>query len=142
VSKISELVSFAKSDTTNTHHELNLGKVPNFQAQAITALTGVSINGATKVISAYGIIHAIKRHGNHNEEQERGQIGITDNDFELIISILNSPDEVVRGKDGSRGKKALIFSKKIKACFYYVVMSVFSSKKGTILNFETMYIKK
>jgi hypothetical protein len=72
VSKITELVSFAKTDNTNTHRELNLGKVPNFQAQSIAALTGVSINGAIKIISAYGIIHAIKRHGNHNEEQERG----------------------------------------------------------------------
>jgi hypothetical protein len=122
VSKISELVSFAKEDTTNTHQELSLGKVPNFQAQAIAALTGVSVNGATKVISAYGIIHAIKRHGNHVEEQERGQIGITDNDFEFISGILNAPDNIIRGKDVSRGKKALIFSKKIKSDFYYVVM--------------------
>jgi hypothetical protein len=43
VSKISELVSFAKSDLTNEYKEINFSQVPNYQAQEIMRTTGIDV---------------------------------------------------------------------------------------------------
>lgn len=143
MSRISQLVQYAKiDDHTNSISEINFGNVPNFQAQSIAAQTGVQIRGSVRIISSYAINHILKRHGDDKSEKERGQIGVTDEDFELIPIILNTPDSVVKGKDGSRGKKALIFSKRLAKGNHIVVMSLIVKIDGNRLEVDTMYIKQ
>ena len=141
MSKILDLVAFAKTDTTNEQKEVVLGNVANFQAQEINKITGVKINGAKRIITLSGIRHAIKEHGNNKEQIERGQIGIIDSDFELIQDILNRPDRLVKGND-KRGKKSIMFIRLLGIKEYYIAMSLHPSKEDVKIIFNTMYIKK
>jgi hypothetical protein len=142
MSKLKRLVDLALSDTEPNNEGVNLSTIPNFQAQKIAADTGIQIRGGFKTVSLYAVIHTFKRHGNDKEEKERGQRGVTAQDFDLLPEILLNPDTVTKGKDGNRGKQALIFVKRLEKGFYHVVMSVFKKDGNVILDLDTMYIKK
>lgn len=143
VSEILDFVSASKEDGCDPLLELFLGNVPNFQAMPIIAQCNIDLRGCRKVINAYGINHAIKRHGNDVEEAKNQQIGICDVDFEEIPQILLNPDKLERGKDTSRGNPVLKFYKKIKNKNYIVLMTYLKGgRKGGKLEFDTMYIKK
>jgi phage-Barnase-EndoU-ColicinE5/D-RelE like nuclease3 len=43
---------------------------------------------------SYGVNHAIKKHGNPKTEESRGQVAITEQDFELIPQIVANPDSI------------------------------------------------
>ena len=140
MSKTSELVAFAKSCTE--YKQINYSTFSNMQAQNIGRITGVSIIGGIKVLDTNAIRHILKNHGNQEAETKKyaNQIAVTDNDFELIPDILNTPDNVTRGKDGNRGKKALIFTKKFLNT-YFLVMSISRNNSGVFVEVETLYIK-
>lgn len=125
---------FARTDANNVDVKVNMGKVPNFQAQQIRADTGLKTNGAVKLITTGGIKHVIKRHAN----DKNNQLGVTDQDFEEVPGILTNPDRVVKGMQNSRGNEALKFVKQIGNKEYHVVMAL-TRKNELILN--TMYIK-
>lgn len=141
MSKISELVTFAKADKTNIHKEINFATVPNFQAQEIKAETGVFVRGASKILTAHAIRHALSGHSNDAMEKERGSVGIEDTDFELIPNILNEPDRIIKGNKGRKGYESIVFIKKIHFNEYNVVMSIRKSKNDVDLVFTTMFIK-
>lgn len=140
MNNISLLVAFAKTDLTNAHQEISLGKISNSQGQQINAGIGFKINGAIKILTAHGIRHAMKQHADHRQQQMRSQHGLVDTDFELIPSILNTPDQVLKGTVSSRGKDVLKFTKEIKGCRYFVIMSIEHYPELRII-FNTMYIK-
>lgn len=142
MSKILQFVEKAKEYPDNISDEINFGSVSNYQAQTIAASTGVVVRTGMKILSNYAVNHTFKRHSVENEHREgRGQVGIIDSDFELLPDILNNPDQIVRGTDGSRGKKALKFSKKYSKGIYTAVITVVPGKNGIRLEFNTMYIK-
>lgn len=142
MSKISDLVAYAKANPTNTAKEINFGNVPNFQAQDINSKTGVRVNGAKKVLSNHGITHTFKRHGDDETEKKSNQKGITDLDFELIPNILSEPDNVIRGSLNSMKEQTLLFVKKVNKYTYTVVVAL-KQKEGVLrLHFNTMYAKK
>ncbi len=124
MNNISLLVAFAKTDLTNTYQEISLGKISNSQGQQINAGIGFKINGAVKILTAHGIRHAMKQHADHRQQQMRSQYGLVDTDFELIPSILNMPNQVLKGTASSRGKDVVKFIKEIKGRRYFVIMSI------------------
>ncbi|MFN0081114.1 MAG: hypothetical protein ACKVOM_01220 [Ferruginibacter sp.] len=143
MSEILDFVNTAKNDGYDPLIEFFLGNVPNFQAMSIIAECDVDLRGCRKIINAYGVNHAIKRHGNDREEAKYQQVGLVDSDFQEIPLILSNPDKFERGKDTNRGNPVLKFYKKIKNKNYTVVMTYFKGgRKGAKLEFDTMYIKK
>lgn len=141
MNKISDLVVFAITDTTNTYKEINFGFIPNWQGQKIAASTSVNVKGAKKILSAHGIRHALNGHGNDVLERERGSVGIKGSDFELIPTILDNPDSVINGNKGRNGFESLVFIKAINYSEYNIVMSLSPSKEGRNFIFNTMFIK-
>ncbi len=96
MSKIAELIAFAKANP-NVFKEINFGNVPNFLAQEINAkTTGTDVRTAVKVLTTFGIAHILNSHSDHQKESLRGQLGVTEADFEKIPEILNSPDAIER----------------------------------------------
>lgn len=143
MSEILDFVNVSKDDDCDPLIDFFLGNVPNFQAMLILAECNIDLRGCRKIINAYGIKHAMKRHGNNIEEAKIQQIGLNDSDFQEIPSILLYPDKFERGKDTNRGNPVLKFYKKIKNKNYIVVMTFFKGgRKGAKLEFDTMYIKK
>lgn len=142
MSKISELVKFVKNDTTHSYKEINFSQFPNFRAQEIAGITGYTIKGALRIISNSGITHTLEMHGDDAKERERGQIGVTEADFELIPIILNEPDIIEKGLNNRQKKPAILFSKCIGAKVYFVIMTLEKTSEGRDLIFKTMYIKR
>lgn len=141
MSKISDLVLFAKTDTTNTYKDVNFGTISNAEAQEVTAKTGVSVKGCIKYLTASGIRHALNSHSNPKLEAKKRQFALTDADFEKIPEILTSPDYLVKGNNNQRGNDAVEFIKKYKNKDYHVLMSVVYERGEKKLVFNTMYIK-
>jgi hypothetical protein len=150
LSIVSDLVKFAKEKKPDEHDEVTLSKVSNHQAQQINQITGgkVRSNLAPKTLSAHQIRHAIKGHGNDKEEKERGQVGITDADFELVQEIINNPHSIVKADDDFLGNPGVTFIKTMKKGTYHVVMTLKQKRNRDTkmlearLDFATMYIKK
>ena len=122
MSKISDLVALAKTDETKQYKEIDLGVIPNYQAQQINSDTGVFVRGAKKILSTDGIRHAFSTHGNAVLEAERGQVGIIDTDFDKLPLIFNTPDFIIKGAT-HRGKESIVFVKTINNNTYHVVMA-------------------
>ncbi|MCX6210279.1 MAG: hypothetical protein NTZ59_12475 [Bacteroidetes bacterium] len=142
MSKISELVQFAKQDTSNEYRFVSFSNVPNFQAQIINQVTGVSVKGMERILSAPTVRHIFATHGNDKLEKERGQVGVTDADFELMPSILTSPDYYDKSEHNNRRfAQSVLFVKTFGNKKYYLAMGV--QKNGAIqeLVVKTMYIK-
>jgi phage-Barnase-EndoU-ColicinE5/D-RelE like nuclease3 len=141
-SSIAKLIEFSREDTTNTYQEINFGHIPNFKAQEIIQLTGVRVNGAKKILNTHAVTHTLSSHGDDKKETERGQKGVTNEDFELIPVILNDYNTVLYGGLNSKKKESLVFVKEINNLTYYVVMAVSINKEETNLFMNTMYIKR
>lgn len=142
MSKIQELVKYAKADPTAEYQEINFGNVSNSLAQQITMLTRIDVKGAQKVLGSFGINHAFNSHGDHSQESPRGQIGIVDSDFDHIPTVLANPDKIEKGRDNRKGNSAILFAKTINNKIYHVVMNLKHTKDGKKLVVGTMYIKK
>lgn len=142
MSKILNLVEFAKNDISNTYRDINFGNVPNFQASIILSETGIDVKGCVKYLSASGIRHVMNSHSDVHLEGHSNQIAVADNDFEFIPSVLSSPDNYEVGRNNRRGNQAIVFKKRIDNKVYHVIMSIVNKKEGNILLLNTMYIKK
>ena len=140
MSKISVLVDCVCATNPTICQEVNFGNIPNFQAQKINQIIGIKVNGAKKVLTAYGVRHILKEHGNNAAEIERGQRGITNADFELIPEILLIPDKIEKGKIVERNKQSMYFIKKLKY-EYFVAVILEGKNEGLRLVVKTMYKK-
>lgn len=140
---IQALLEYALDRDNAEDQDINFGNIPNILAQDINRETGVAVRGAVKTLSCFGIRHAVDTHGDHAKENERGQgqIGIVEADFLLIPSIIGEPDSFERGHD-KKGKKSVVFIKRIGSRTYYVVMSITKDAPVAKFMFNTMYIKK
>jgi hypothetical protein len=58
----------------------------------------------------YAIIHSLRKHGNKQMEQLRGQVAITKQDFERIPDVLNDYDSIFFDKN-DRGQDVIIYKK-------------------------------
>ena len=143
MSKILEFIATSLADTTNAKAEFIMGIMPPYQGQKIAMETGViSIAGAEKVLTAHGVRHAFVEHAGKKSEAERGQIAITEADFEYLPDILSNPTSIVKGDTQNRkSNDILIFSKNIKGRRYSVLISVTRTTERAKLFFNTMFIK-
>lgn len=145
MSKISDFVTSAlDANNKDVHAEISLGFIGNQHGQKIAEQTGTkTLSGAEKIITADGVRHAFVRHASKKLEQERGQDGITVEDFEYLSDIISNPTNVERGDNQNRKRNDVIkFSKNIKGRTYNVLMSITVSNGKTTLTFNTMFIKK
>ena len=63
-------------------------------AEFLSEQSGISIEHYKFSIDVYAIKHILKNHGIPAVEIPKGQIAITDKDFELIQDVLENPDLV------------------------------------------------
>ena len=137
MSRISELVACSRINSICECEDISFGKVFNSQAVAIAQITGVRLFGVEKTISDYAVRHIIKQHGNDIEERKRGQIGVTDIDFEKIQDIFLNYDEVIKGSI-ERGKQSIVFIKRIGALYH---LAAILDEKRKKLIVRTMFKK-
>ena len=118
----------AKGETKgNVKDEVDLGPVsPELSARIAEAYRAagrdpISLEGFSFRVDAGGVRHAKNRHGDPAKEAARGQIAVTDEDFELIPQIIDNPDDVKFGGVTRKGLDAVIFEKTIGDKLFFAV---------------------
>jgi hypothetical protein len=74
---------------------------------------GHDLEGFSHVVDASTVRHIKAEHGDEEAEKLRGQIAVSDEDFEQIPAIVSEPDRVVFGLKTRRGLDAIGYAKRL-----------------------------
>lgn len=96
----------------NASERVSFAPVPDWLARAATA-AGLDIAGFSHAIDSSAVRHVIKKHGDEKTEQARGQVAVTEADFELIPDVVAGPDKVLFGTKNRLGKEQVVYLKKL-----------------------------
>lgn len=122
-----------------TNAKIYLGKITSALAEVIKSKTGINVENYNVSLKADTVKHILKHHGNSDIESKRGQIAITEDDFEKIPKVISEFDYVSSSLNYESGKPVLTFKKWIKN--NYCVVNYVSDKHHN-LEVQTMYIQK
>jgi hypothetical protein len=136
--EIKELVQFAINSKNTVNKKVEINIIDETEANFLKAKTGFDLLGYKRVIDKSSINHTIKNHGNAKTEASRGQIAITEKDFELIPQIVKSENIIYSGKS-KLGLDCILYEIVIKDTFYYVE-EIRKNKKELCL--KSMYKRK
>lgn len=118
---------------------VKIGKVKNWLVKAASKV-GLDITGYEHSIDVSAVKHIVKKHGNISVEDQRGNIAITDNDIQLIPSIVAGPDYVVFGTETRAHKDGITYIKRMDDGTTFYVEEVRSGQKT--LSAQTLYKKR
>lgn len=117
-----DVVRFIQSaPQQNTNRLLFLGKINAGVATKIQQITDLKVDGKSIVLSSYDVKHIFKKHGNAANEQARGQIAVSQENFEDIIETIISPDVITRSDEN--GQVGIKFIKEIDGKVTAITMS-------------------
>lgn len=115
-------------------------KVNQQEASKLQKALGIDLTGFVHQLTAGGIRHIFKSHGDEKTEKTRGQLPITKEDILLIPRITKEFDNVSLAKEKSEGRDVLIYSKKIGDQYFYY--ETIGGKKNKTLQPKTFYKRK
>ncbi|MGQ7945170.1 PBECR3 domain-containing polyvalent protein [Flavobacterium sp. WC2509] len=136
--QIKRLVEFAKNSKNATNSKLQINIIDEIEAEFLELKTGFKLLGYKRIIDKFSINHTLKNHGNIKTEALRGQIAITDEDFELIPKIIISKN-IIHTSKNNMGNDLILYEAIIENTFYYVE-EVRKGKKELCMT--TMYKRK
>jgi putative DNA methylase len=116
---IKRLVEFAKNSKNATNSKLQINVIDELEAEFLELKTGFKLLGYKRIIDKFSINHTLKNHGNVKTEALRGQIAITDDDFELIPKIIISKN-IIHTSKNNMGNDLILYEAIIENTFYYV----------------------
>ncbi len=135
---LKQFIEKAKSNP-NERQKLQIGIVSDKLKEAAKD-NGYDLSDYNHELDVSGTRHTIKQHGNVKKEESRGQIPITDADFERIPDIIYDYDNVEFGEEDSKGTPLIKYHKKFDdGTSIYVEEIRTKHKKLTI---KTMYKTK
>lgn len=136
--EIKQLVEFAINSKNPINSKLEISIIDESEAELLEIKTGFKLIGFKRIIDKFGINHTLKNHGNSDIEKRRGQIAITEKDFELVPQIVKSQN-VIHVSKNKIGNDIILYEAIIKDTFYYVE-EVRKGRKELCM--ATMYKKK
>ena len=122
----------------------------NHQGTGFFKLTGLLADPKGEVSAALGapvsehelnandLRHMIGSHGDATIEAGRNQIPVDENDIRLVPYIITNYDRVKTGSTDPKGRKSVIFEKRVNGTVYYVEAQ---TQLPGIISSKTMYIK-
>ncbi|TAE00119.1 MAG: hypothetical protein EAZ97_06875 [Bacteroidetes bacterium] len=137
---IRDFVDQILADISNKQHKLILGKLTETEVLELESQLGIDLSGYQRILDNFGIKHSLKEHGDAKKEELRGQIGITNEDFEKILEIVSDPDEIETGEKSRLGKDLIKYSKVIENALFFYVEEIRTGKKELAL--QTIYKRK
>ncbi len=121
---------------------IDLGKIEKEFHQKIIEDTEEDLNNFLISIDSYSIRHSLNRHGKGNE-LNNSQLPIEKSDFTKIVEVVFEADLI--STDEKKGKKSILFHKKIEATFVAIfeIRRITSKKKKKIsrIMLQTLYKK-
>jgi hypothetical protein len=133
-----KIISFVKDVIERPSHikvEMIINMVTVDDAALLKNKFGVEVEGYTRKVDNFGVIHTYKNHGNPSKEEKRGQVAVVTDDFALIVEITKAENAVEISKN-KLGRDCIIYSY-INDSAYYYVEEIRTGKKELVLN--TMY---
>lgn len=119
---------------------LYMGTMPEATAAMVLRETGVNVSGYTAILPGDSVQHIIKRHGDANTENARGQVAVSETDIALIPEVLSAPDSVTLSESTDvQGRSVLLFSKQI-GNEYVTAQAVTDGRHALTTN--SLWIKK
>ena len=128
---IQEIVKEARSKR-NLKATLSLGKIPADLAAILGNQANLDLSDYEFTIDNFAVKHVLKQHGNPDIERPRGQVAVTDKDFDLLPLVLGKPDLVFYEGKSRQGLDVFQFQKKI-GNKYIVLKEVRQGKKELAL---------
>lgn len=117
-----------------------MGTMPEATAAMVLRETGVNVSGYTAILPGDSVQHIIKRHGDANTENARGQVAVSETDIALIPEVLSAPDSVTLSESTDvQGRSVLLFSKQI-GNEYVTAQAVTDGRHALTTN--SLWIKK
>ena len=89
----SNFIKIAKNIKNNVR--FYFGKVSNNLAERIKNDIGLDVNGYNIAIRSSEVVHGLNQHGNATKEALRGQIAVTESEFEKLPNIFENPDRII-----------------------------------------------
>ncbi len=137
--ELHKLIDYCHARHGGQRQRLAFGYVDEAHAEAIRGAAHIETRGMFHVLDTYAINHIFKNHGAPAAEEPRGQIAITDKDFEFLPDVAARPDRIIGIGKNSRGLDVLALVKQIDG-FLLVVEEVRASRN--LLAVATMWKKK
>lgn len=128
---IQEIVKEARSKR-NLKAALSLGKIPADLAAILGNQANLDLSDYEFTIDNFAVKHVLKQHGNPDIERPRGQVAVTDKDFDLLPLVLEKPDLVFYEGKNRKELDVFQFQKKI-GNNYIVLKEVRQGKKELAL---------
>ena len=75
---------------------------------------GLNVEGFVHVLDGSAVRHTLKNHSDAAKEGKRGQLAVTDADFERLPEVVSSPDRVVFGTQNRLHKDQIVFIKRLE----------------------------
>lgn len=133
--ELKQVIDKAKNNPTE-HQKLVIGKVsPELEEKAKE--NGFDISGYQHDLDVSGTRHAIKEHGQPKTEEPRGQIAITDGDFEKIPEVIYGYDDVSFTGKNKIGRETITYKKAFDDGTIMYVEEIRNKRKTLTIN--TLY---
>lgn len=136
--ELKDFIQKAKANP-NERTKINVGEV-SAKLQQDAKAHGVDLTGYTHDLDVSGTRHAYKNHGNEKTEASRGQIAITDEDFEKIPDIVDDYDDIEFEEEDKKGTPLIKYRKNFDDNSTYYVEEI--RTKHNKLTIKTMYKTK
>lgn len=110
--KISRFVQALRENKLPTKNNPFVNYMPVSDAMVAQAKEhGLDLDGYVHVLDHNAVNHVIKNHGDAKAEQNRGQVQVTDSDFQTIVDVIANPDNVEFGLKTNQGLDAVQYTK-------------------------------
>ena len=136
--ELKQIIDKAKNNP-NAHRKLVIGKVSK-DLEEKAKENGFDIADYSHDIDVSGARHAIKEHGELKTEQPRGQIPISDEDFEKIPDVIYSYDDIAFTGKNKIGRETITYKKAFDDGIIMYVEEIRDKRKTLSVN--TLYKHK
>ena len=136
--ELQQVIDKAKSNPIE-RQKLVIGKVAK-DLEEKAKDNGFDISGYQHDLDVSGTRHAIKEHGQPKTEEPRGQIAITDEDFEKIPDVIYGYDEVAFTGKNKIGRETITYKKAFDDGTILYVEEIRDKRKTLTIN--TLYKQK
>lgn len=133
--ELKQVIDKAKNNPTE-HQKLVIGTVSK-DLEEKAKENGFDIAGYQHDLDVSGTRHAIKEHGQPKTEEPRGQIAITDGDFEKIPEVIYGYDDVSFTGKNKIGRETITYKKSFDDGTIMYVEEIRDKRKTLTIN--TMY---
>lgn len=117
--EIRALAARAKSIAAGVREAVRYAVVSSDVATRIREVIGVDVSLYRHTVDAMAMKHAMSQHG-HASEQSRGQLPVTEADFERIPEIVANPDLVEAAGVDAKNRPLIRYTKRFNGTTYYV----------------------